>query len=47
MDRHYWWLPLAVVTAIGMGSMIFIGVKTYDDAPPVVTPANSPPLMIG
>ncbi|PWB42105.1 MAG: nitric-oxide reductase [Rhodocyclales bacterium] len=35
MDRRNWWLPLAVVMVIGMGSMIFVGTKTYDDAPPI------------
>jgi hypothetical protein len=35
MDRRNWWLPLAVVMTIGLGSMIFVGTKTYDDAPPI------------
>jgi nitric oxide reductase subunit B len=35
VDRRNWWLPLAVVMTIGLGSMIFVGTKTYDDAPPI------------
>jgi Nitric oxide reductase large subunit len=35
MDRRNWWLPLAVVMTIGLGSMIFVGTRTYDDAPPI------------
>jgi nitric oxide reductase subunit B len=35
MDRRNWWLPLAVVLLIGLGSMIFVGTRTYQDAPPI------------
>jgi nitric oxide reductase subunit B len=35
MDRRNWWLPLAVVLVIGLGSMIFVGTRTYQDAPPI------------
>lgn len=35
MDRRNWWLPLTVVLVIGMGSMIFVGTRTYQDAPPI------------
>lgn len=35
MNRNNWWLPLLIVLAIGAGSMIFVGVRTYRDAPPV------------
>ena len=35
MNRRNWWLPLAVVLAIGLGSMIFVGTRTYQDAPPI------------
>ena len=35
MKRRNWWVPLVVVLTIGAGSMGFVGVKTYTDAPPV------------
>ncbi len=35
MHRRMWWLPLLVVMAIGVLSMIFVGTRTYRDAPPV------------
>lgn len=35
MDRRNWWLPLTVVLVIGLGSMIFVGTRTYQDAPPI------------
>jgi nitric oxide reductase subunit B len=35
MHRRMWWLPLLVVLAIGAGSMLFVGSRTYRDAPPV------------
>jgi nitric oxide reductase subunit B len=35
MDRRNWWLPLAIVLAIGLGSMIYVGTRTYRDAPPI------------
>lgn len=35
MDRRNWWLPLTVVLLIGLGSMIFVGTRTYQDAPPI------------
>ncbi len=35
MDRRHWWLPLAIVLAIGLGSMIYVGTRTYQDAPPI------------
>ncbi len=35
MDRRNWWLPLTVVLVVGMGSMIFVGTRTYQDAPPI------------
>ncbi len=35
MDRRNWWLPLLVVLAIGLGSMLFVGTRTYQDAPPI------------
>ena len=35
MDRRNWWLPLLVVLTIGLGSMIFVGTRTYQDAPPI------------
>lgn len=41
MNRLNWWLPLTLVLLIGVGSMLFVGTRTYQDAPPVadfVTP---------
>ena len=35
MDRRNWWLPLLVVLLIGVGSMLFVGTRTYQDAPPI------------
>ena len=35
MNRRNWWLPLAIVLAVGLGSMIFVGTRTYQDAPPI------------
>ncbi|MEI2652448.1 MAG: hypothetical protein V9G12_09885 [Microthrixaceae bacterium] len=35
MNRRNWWLPLAFVLTIGLGSMIFVGTRTYQDAPPI------------
>jgi nitric oxide reductase subunit B len=35
MSRRGWWLPLLVVLAIGVGSMLYMGTRTYLDAPPI------------
>jgi len=35
MDRRRWWLPLALVLATGAASLLFVGVRTYRDAPPI------------
>ena len=35
MDRRNWWLPLSAVLFIGLGSMIYVGTRTYQDAPPI------------
>jgi len=35
MSRRNWWLPLAIVLGIGIGSMLFMGTRTYQDAPPI------------
>ncbi|MFZ5511572.1 MAG: hypothetical protein ACOZCP_16125, partial [Pseudomonadota bacterium] len=35
MNRRNWWLPLALVLATGVGSMLFVGTRTYLDAPPI------------
>jgi len=35
MDRRSWWLPLSLVLVVGLGSMIFVGTRTYQDAPPI------------
>jgi len=35
MSRKHWWLPLLLVMAVGMGSMLYVGVRTYEDAPPI------------
>ena len=35
MSRRNWWLPLAIVLGIGIGSMLFMGARTYLDAPPI------------
>ncbi len=35
MHRRRWWIPLAAVLAIGVLSMLYMGVRTYSDAPPV------------
>ncbi len=35
MNRLNWWLPLTLVLLVGAGSMLFIGTRTYQDAPPV------------
>ncbi len=35
MKRSNWWAPLLVVMVIGIGSMLFVGTRTYQDAPPI------------
>ena len=35
VNRRHWWLPLTVVGVIGLGSMLFVGARTYRDAPPM------------
>lgn len=35
MHRRRWWIPLATVLTIGVFSMLYLGVRTYTDAPPV------------
>lgn len=35
MKREGWWLPLLLVLASGLGGMLYVGVRTYADAPPV------------
>jgi nitric oxide reductase subunit B len=35
MNRRSWWLPIAAVLAIGVGSMVYMGARTYVDAPPI------------
>lgn len=35
MSRRGWWLPLLVVLGIGVGSMVYMGARTYLDAPPI------------
>lgn len=35
VSRRGWWLPLLVVLAVGAGSMVYVGVRTYVDAPPI------------
>ena len=35
MARQRWWIPLAIVLAIGALSMIWMGTRTYADAPPI------------
>ena len=35
MRRSRWWLPLLVVMGVGMGSLIYVGARTYQDAPPI------------
>ncbi len=35
MNPRGWWLPLLAVLAIGLGSMLYMGTRTYLDAPPV------------
>lgn len=35
MRRGGWWLPLLLVMGIGVGSMLFVGSRTYQDAPPI------------
>lgn len=35
MHRRRWWIPLSLVLAVGVASMLYMGVRTYDDAPPI------------
>jgi nitric oxide reductase subunit B len=35
INRRNWWLPLTLIAAVGLGSMLFVGARTYRDAPPV------------
>jgi nitric oxide reductase subunit B len=35
MHRRAWWLPLLIVMGVGISSMLFVGVRTYQDAPPI------------
>ena len=35
MHRRMWWLPLLVVMTIGVASMLYVGTRTYRDAPPI------------
>jgi nitric oxide reductase subunit B len=37
MKPSNWWLPLLAVAAIGFTSMLFVGGKTYIDAPPIAS----------
>ncbi|WP_084535461.1 cbb3-type cytochrome c oxidase subunit I [Microbulbifer donghaiensis] len=36
MKPANWWLPLLIVVLIGLGSLLFVGSRTYSDAPPMV-----------
>jgi len=48
MRREGWWLALALVLATGLGGMVYVGVRTYVDAPPLadfVDPAGK--VVIG
>ncbi|HEY0941928.1 MAG TPA: cbb3-type cytochrome c oxidase subunit I [Steroidobacter sp.] len=35
MRRRSWWLPLLIVMSVGVGSMLYVGSRTYQDAPPI------------
>jgi nitric oxide reductase subunit B len=35
LHRRNWWLPLLLVMGVGVSSMIFVGTRTYQDAPPI------------
>lgn len=35
MARQRWWIPLTIVLAIGALSMVWLGTRTYADAPPI------------
>jgi nitric oxide reductase subunit B len=35
MSRRGWWLPLALVLLTGLGGMLYVGMRTYADAPPI------------
>jgi nitric oxide reductase subunit B len=35
MNRKNWWLPLLIVMSVGIGSLLFVGTRTYQDAPPI------------
>src|SRR5690606_13826838 len=35
MHRRRWRVPLSLVLSIGVASMLYMGVRTYDDAPPI------------
>ncbi len=40
MDRRSWWMPLLLVLAVGVASMLYMGTRTYVDAPPVPSFVN-------
>jgi nitric oxide reductase subunit B len=35
LHRRNWWLPLLLVMGVGVCSMLFVGTRTYQDAPPI------------
>jgi nitric oxide reductase subunit B len=35
MNKKYWWQPLFIVLAAGIAGVLFMGVRTYQDAPPI------------
>ncbi len=35
LKKRNWWIPLLLVLVAGVGSMIFVGSRTYLDAPPI------------
>jgi nitric oxide reductase subunit B len=37
MTKTYWWLPILAVVIIGLTGVFLMGIRTYQDAPPIPT----------
>src|SRR3989338_2852515 len=35
MNKKFWWQPIFFVMVIGLAGVMFMGIRTYQDAPPI------------